>query len=41
MDATVLRDAEGKYRTNAKIKGVAAKIYARWGSLCQTRLTCS
>ena len=31
MDATVLRNAEGKYRTNAKTKEAAAKIYARWG----------
>lgn len=31
MSATVLRDAEGKYRTNAKTKEAAAKIYARWG----------
>lgn len=31
MDATLLRDAEGKYRTNAKTKEAAAKVYARWG----------
>ena len=36
MDATMLRDAEGKYRTNAKTKDAktkeaAAKVYARWG----------
>ena len=31
MDATMLRDAEGKYRTNAKTKEAAAKVYARWG----------
>lgn len=31
MDASALRDAEGKYRTNAKTKEDAARIYARWG----------
>ena len=31
MDAAMPRDAEGKYRTNAKTKEAAARVYARWG----------
>lgn len=31
MATGLLRDAEGKYRTNAQTKRKAAEIYSRWG----------
>lgn len=31
MTTAILRDAEGKYRTNSRTKAEAARIYARWG----------
>ena len=31
MQATLERNAEGKYRTNEKTKARAAEIYAHWG----------
>lgn len=29
--ATMIRDAEGKYRTNSATKAKATEIYAKWG----------
>lgn len=31
MESTMVRDAKGKYRMNARVKAGATELYARWG----------
>lgn len=31
METKMVRDAEGKYRTSARVKAEATELYARWG----------